>query len=131
MANIGTSRPSECVLWQSDNLSIEQLRQIFEKVTSYEDDSHLIRTLLRCKECGHLYFHEFYEEIDWSEGKDAQYITWIPVDDMESGGELSRLSPMALLDYPSIRYDFFMGADNPTGPRWSCQKDAEQSPTHE
>jgi len=76
----------------------------------------LVRTLLRCRECGQLYFHEFYEEIDWIEGKDAQYLTWIPVDDPESGEELSKMSPLALLVYPSIRYDSPMGVDEPRGP---------------
>jgi hypothetical protein len=121
MASIRTTQPTECILWQTENLSIEQLRQFFEVVATYEDDSHLIRTLLRCKECGHLYFHEFYEEIDWNEGKDAQYMTWIPIDDAESGEELSKMSPLRLLSYPSIRYDYPMGADQPSGPRWSCR----------
>jgi hypothetical protein len=85
MTNIKTSHPTKCVLWKTENLSIDQLRQILEVITIYEDDSHLIRKLLRCKECGHLYFREFYEGIDWSEGKDAQYMTWIRVDDAESG----------------------------------------------
>jgi hypothetical protein len=117
-----TSYPTECVLWKTDNLSIDQLRQIFEVIVIYEDDSHLIRKLLRCKECGHLYFKEFYEEIDWIEGKDAQYQTWIPVDDAESGKELNKVSPIMLLSYPSIRYDYPMGADEPRGPYWNCNK---------
>ena len=122
MTSIKTSHPTKCVLWRTENLSIDQLRQILEIITIYEDDSHLIRRLLRCKECGHLYFKEFYEEIDWIEGKDAQYWTWIPVDDAESGEELNKLSPLELLSYPSIRYDYPMGADQPTGPYWNCNR---------
>ena len=68
-------------LWKTRNLSIDQLRGSFECVKTFEEESHLTRRMLRCKECGHVYFYEFYEEVDWSEGKDAQYITWIPVDE--------------------------------------------------
>jgi hypothetical protein len=119
---IRTTEPTECILWKTDVLTIEQLRGIFDRVTTYEDDSHLIRKLLRCKECGHLYFYEFYEEIDWREGKDAQYWTWIPVDDQESAEQLSKLSVIHVLAYTSIRYDYPMGADIPRGPAWSCRK---------
>jgi len=121
-ADIRTTGPTECILWKTDVLTIEQLLEILDLVTTYEDDSHLIRMLLRCKECGHLYFREFYEEIDWQEGKDAQYWTWIPVDDQESAENLSKLSVMELLIYPSIRYDYPDGADIPRGPVWHCRR---------
>jgi hypothetical protein len=127
MAGIRISKPTKCILWQVETLSIERLRQSLRVVTTYIDDSHLMRTLLQCDECGQLYFHEFYEEIDWKEGKDAQYMTWIPIDDAESGDELNRMSPLALLVYPSIRYDYPMGADQPTGPNWSCPKDPSRA----
>jgi len=127
MASIRISRPTKCFLWQVETLSIEQLRLAFQVVATYVDDSHLIRTLLRCCECGQLYFHEFYEEIDWTEGKDAQYSTWIPIDDAESGEELSKMSPLALLVYQSIRYDYPMRADEPRGPYWSCPRDPSQA----
>ncbi len=123
MASIRISKPTKCVLWQIETLSIEQLRHAFQVMATYIDDSHLIRTLLRCLECGQLYFHEFYEEIDWIEGKDAQYSTWIPIDDAESGEELSKMSPLALLVFPSIRYDYPMGADEPRGPYRSCPRE--------
>jgi len=123
-ADIRTSEPTECILWKTDVLTIEQLREIFDLVTTYEDDSHLIRKLLRCNECGHLYFREFYEEIDWQEGKDAQYWTWIPVDDQESAENLSKLSVMKLLMYPSIRYDYPKGADIPRGPAWHSRRNS-------
>lgn len=122
MSTIRTSEPAECILWKSEKLSIEQVRGCFQLVTAFEDDSHLTRKVLRCKECGHLYFYEFYEEIDWSEGKDAQFITWIPIDNMESGEELSRLSPFEILNFPSIRYDCPMGADTMRGPDWNCSR---------
>ncbi len=37
---------------------------------AYADESHFQRYLLKCRECGQLYFFEFLEEIDWSHGKD-------------------------------------------------------------
>lgn len=124
MADIRTTEPTECILWKTDVLTIEQLCGILDLLTTYDDDSHLIRKLFRCKECGHLYFREFYEEIDWQEGRDGQYWTWIPVDDQESAENLSKLSVLELLTYPSIRYDYPKGADIPRGPAWHCRRDS-------
>ena len=122
MSNIQTAHPTECILWKTRNLSIDQVRGSFECVKTFEEESHLTRRMLRCKECGHVYFYEFYEEVDWSEGKDAQYITWIPVDDVESAQELSKLSSYEILSFPSIRYDYPKGADQATGPYWNCPR---------
>jgi hypothetical protein len=116
--DISITDPAECVLWNTEAPTIEQLRNAFDQVTTYEDDSHFIRRLLRCKECGHLYFYEFYEEIDWQGGDDGQYWTWIPVDDEESGERLKGLSIIQILMYPSIRYDFPKGSNTPRGPAW-------------
>jgi hypothetical protein len=119
-----TTQPTECILWKTKQLSIEQLRGCFQPVMTLEEESHLTRKVVRCKECGHLYFYEFYEEIDWSGGKDAQFITWIPIDDMASGQELGKLSPFEILTFPSIRYDYPMGADQATGPQWNCPRES-------
>lgn len=129
MANaINTSPPYECILWRNDNPSIELVRSALEVVATYLDDSHLIRRVLRCKECGHLYFYEFYEVIDWQEGKDGQYWTWVPVDDEESAGNLTRLTVQQILGYLSIRYDFPKGSDAARGPEWYGR---EKKPTPE
>ena len=100
--------PTECHLWNNKVLSGDDLRRSLELVKTYEDGSHLIRSLLRCKECGHLYFHEFYEFVDWEHGNDAQYSTWIPVDDAASADALNDLSPLQLLQYGGIRVDWLI-----------------------
>jgi hypothetical protein len=53
----------------------------FELMEMFVDESHLSRALLKCRECGQLYFYEFYEDIDLKEGNDAIYSTYIPVED--------------------------------------------------
>lgn len=73
-------KPIQCHLWQRDSLTAEDLHDAFETVETFEDESHLMRSLRRCKDCSQLYFYEFYEEIDWNEGNDPQYCTYIPVD---------------------------------------------------
>jgi hypothetical protein len=81
---------------------------------TYVDESHLFRDLLKCKGCGQLYFFEFYEEIDWEEGNDPQYSTYIPV---ETGAEIEMLkkaSPLKLLEHlPQLRHDFPKDAKSP------------------
>src|SRR5437588_4177367 len=111
---INVSIPTECHLWSDKPLTREAIHAALERVTTYEDESHLIRTLLRCRRCGHLYFHEFYEVVDWQHGNDAQYSSWIPVDDAESAERLSRLSPFALLGYAAIRIAFPSDAAQPS-----------------
>ena len=116
---IKVSIPRECHLWNNQGLTADELRAALVFVKLYEDDSHLIRNLLRCRKCGHLFFHEFYELVDWTEGNDAQYSSWIPVDDVESADRLNALSPFALLRYTSLRVDYPSNAQKPTRPYWN------------
>jgi len=106
MSEIKISSSSLCHLWNKADISPEELRQDLSMEQVYEDDSHLMRRLMKCKKCGQLYFYEFYEEIDWSEGNDPQYRTWIPVDDPASAVALNRLSIFEILKFPSIRSDW-------------------------
>ena len=97
---------------------MDQLRNDLRIIDTYEEESHLIRRLESCMKCGQLYFYEFYEEIDWAGGNDPQYRTWIPVEDAESAKELSTLSTLELLRFPSIRSDFSSDAQVPADPKW-------------
>ena len=54
--------PTQCHLWQTENFSSQDLSlENFELLETFADDSHFWRYLLKCKECGQLYFYEFYE----------------------------------------------------------------------
>jgi len=110
--------PKKCHLWGKKSITRDELINSFNVIKTYEEDSHLTRNLLKCKECGHLYFHEFYEEINWKNGNDPQYSTWIPIADEKSADKLSKLSQIMLNAYLSIRYDFPSNAKKPTGPYW-------------
>jgi hypothetical protein len=72
--------PIQCAFWENPNLVVAPQEQGFELLDTYEDDSHWMRTLLKCRECGQLYFYEFYEVVDWKNGNDCQYPTYIPVE---------------------------------------------------
>ena len=108
--------PTQCALWARPELIHELRDRInhFELLETFVDESHLERDLLKCKECGQLYFFEFYEEIDWEDGDDPQYWTYIPV---ETGAEIEMLkkaSPPKLLEYlPQLRRDWPKGAKSP------------------
>ena len=114
--------PSDCHLYRDQPLTVQSLRGSLALVKTYEDDSHLIRTLMRCKRCAQLYFHEFYEVVDWSGGNDAQYSSWIPIDDEQGADHLNDLSPLGLLAYTSIHIDFPMSAQEPSGPYWRVRE---------
>lgn len=106
MQNIKTTLPLHCHLWTQAPITSEEIRNSLESIKIYEDDSHEVRKLLKCKHCHQLYFYEFLERIDWSGGNDAMYWQWIPVDNQESGDALAEKSSMALLSFPAIRVDF-------------------------
>lgn len=61
-----------------------------------------MRQLMRCKSCGQLYFHEFYEEVDYRDGEDRQYFIFIPVDTIKAADELNQLTRFALTSLPGI-----------------------------
>lgn len=48
-------------------------------------DDQFWQYLLRCCECGQLYFMEFREETDWVGGNDPQYTTYVPVQNATEG----------------------------------------------
>jgi hypothetical protein len=106
--------PTQCALWKKPELIDEPRQNRFELLETFVDESHLSRELLRCKDCGQLYFFEFYEEIDWEDGNDPQFSTYIPV---ETGAEieiLKKASPIKLLEYlPQLRRDFPKDAKSP------------------
>jgi hypothetical protein len=109
--------PTQCQLWQKEQVTSEDIRlsSRFEILNTFEDDSHLVRHLLRCRDCGQLYFYEFYEWIDWIGGNDPQYHTFLPI---ESDGEARKLAKMTsgelLQFYPRLQKDWPADAERPT-----------------
>ena len=114
MANlmgVQTMIPRHCRYWQVEQPTgdIFQKHENFAVLETYKEDSHLIRQLLRCKECDQLYFYEMYEQIDWANGEDPIYRTLIPVATAEDARILARWSiteihtatPRLLSDWPA------------------------------
>jgi hypothetical protein len=71
--------PTQCLLWKYPDRIRGKFSELFDEIESYEDSSHLTRTLYKCRECGQLYFHEWYEWVDWDDGNDKMYTTLIRV----------------------------------------------------
>jgi hypothetical protein len=75
-------------------------------VEVYEDSNHLTRSLYRCRECGQLYFHEWYEWLDWKRGNGRQYSTLVPAQTSEEIAMLEQTSTFSLMTlYPWSRFD--------------------------
>jgi hypothetical protein len=91
--------PTQCVLWEQPDLVMTP-RGRFETVETYTDESHLQRALVKCRECGQLYFYEFYERVDWDKGDDAHYSTFIPVPEP---GEAARIKDLTIMSCCDIR----------------------------
>ena len=93
----------------------EPKSKFFEIIETYVDDSHLIRDLLKCRECGQLYFHEFYEQVISGPGGDSQYSTYIPVETPEEIELLRKASVIELSQFaPRLQKDFPTDAENPS-----------------
>ena len=107
--------PQQCIYWDNPELVHGMMKECFELIDTYADDSHLRRYLLKCRECAQLYFFEFYEWIDWENGNDPQYSKYIPVTTMADVEMLKNASPFDLLLFsPSLNIDFPNDSKAPT-----------------
>lgn len=72
--------PAQCLLWNKMDLTPLDLK--LEMVEMFVREPHLERDLFKCKECGQLYFHEWYEHVNFKH--DAfMYETYFPVETKE------------------------------------------------
>ena len=68
------------------------------------------RVEYKCKECGQLYLYEFFEEIDWVDGEDPQYVTYIPVRSKGEAEEINKVGLWELQTFsPRINKDWPKG----------------------
>jgi hypothetical protein len=107
--------PEACALWNDpERLSEGGVKRHFELLETFVDESHWWRYLLKCRECGHLYFFEFHEEIDWQGGNDPQASTYIPVTTEAEIETLKASSPVRLaLAFPRLVRDWPKDAEAP------------------
>ena len=106
--------PKKCTLWR-DLKPLEKIAETFEAIETYMDESHHRRLLMRCRECGHLYFYEFREYVDYENGNDPQYRTFIPVTSPEDAAALSSLPPGDIAEcIPAIHIDWPKDEDRPS-----------------
>lgn len=105
--------PLQCTLWRNPE-ALKNIREFLETIETYEDDSHHRRCLLKCRECGQLYFYEFVEFVDYEMGEDPQYKTYIPVTSAEDAAKLSGLPGWDIAkSTPAIHSDWPKGQDRP------------------
>jgi len=102
-----------CHLWNDLKITADDLRSNLIDIREYVDESHLIRKLKRCKQCGQLYFYQFLEEVDWAGGEDAQYRIWIPVEDLEKAEAMNAVSDVELMSSQRLAEDWPTGTKEP------------------
>lgn len=99
--------PIQCLYWNNASAIKEgALREKFELVETCVKDDQFWQYLLRCRECGQLYFMEFREETDWVGGNDPQYTTYVPVRNRKEGDVVQEegcknVVPRLHADFPS------------------------------
>ena len=73
-------QPTQCVLWDKPELVGQPaVTSMFETVETFVDTSHLERTLFKCRECGQLYFYEYYEHVDFGDEASARQFIRIQI----------------------------------------------------
>ena len=96
------------------NEGLGNIHEILDTVETYLDDSHDRRCLLRCRECGQLYFYKFLEFIDYENGDTPQYRTYIPVGSERDAAMLSEVPEWELIKYtPVLHENWPKGQDKP------------------
>lgn len=65
--------------WPADAGAAWEARAGLGSVAGLVDESHLIVTILACKECLQPFLSAFEEEVDWVDGDDPQYWTLLPL----------------------------------------------------
>ena len=103
-------KPTQCHLWNKEEIADGDLDNAFDVVHTFSEDAHFSRRLIKCKQCGQLYLKEFYEEIDWVDGEDPQYLTFIPVRSKEDAEEINKVGLWELQTFsPRINRDYPKG----------------------
>lgn len=92
MPTVMMKAPTQCTLWSRKNLTPLDLN--LELVKVYTRTSHIERDLLKCRECGQLYFHDWYEHVNFNHDA-AMYDTYIPVETEEQIETLSNIEKSA------------------------------------
>ena len=63
--------PTGCIYWNKpEDLTSEVLDNGFDLIERFDDSSHLMHALMKCRECGQQFFYEFRDEIDLKDGYD-------------------------------------------------------------
>ena len=106
-------KPTGCLLWRDpEPLVTGPLNQSFELLETFVKESHWWRSLLGCRECGQQYFFEFHEEVDWVDGEDPQFSTWVPVATQQDLETLKAAGALDLRGFrPHLRKDWPKGAE--------------------
>lgn len=103
--------PTGCHIWSDADQVLRGWGGVFEVLESYQNEDHFRRSLMRCRDCGHLYFYEFAEWKDLQDGDDPTYRCWVPVATLAhieslktmSQAEIKGVRPLLVRDYPKGR----------------------------
>ncbi len=104
----------KCALYLSPETETRRPKvEAFDLVHEFFETSHDWRSILRCRECGQIYLFDFHEVVDWENGMDGQYSTYIPVESVEQAMEfagrshldLCAIAPRLQADFPSGGHD--------------------------
>jgi hypothetical protein len=109
------NEPIGCAYWNKpEAMPSDELIKSSDLIERFDDTSHLMHALIKCRECGQLYFYEFYDEIDWENGDDPMYMTYIPVSTREEIDQLKAMSRSEILTvFPRLHYDILKGVSAP------------------
>lgn len=97
----------DCKLYTDTEYAKTVRMDMFEIVKRFLDSDRSKKLLLKCKECGQLYYYEMEESIDWVNGNDPIYRTYYPVDSLE------QVEEGKFAQFPRLQYDWLADQKEP------------------
>lgn len=99
--------PTQCDLWENPARADDEFEKAFDLIERFEDSSHYMRALLKCTDCGQLYFYEWIEWTNWFSGDDDKmYMTLFPVETEHEIELMKRASEYQLTHFlPSLHLE--------------------------
>ena len=101
--------------FKADAEAVARAKTKFQMIARLVDESHFIVTIFACPHCRQHCVSIFTEQIDWSEGDDAQYVNVLPITPEESQ-ELQKSAENLVARLQALGQNrAYLRDDSPTG----------------
>ena len=98
------ARKKYCHLLNQETISDKDLHSL-ETVEIFTDDPHFVRSIKRCPVCGGYFLYDLHEWVDWSDGNDEIYTTYLPAKSLNHARQMNNGKEHIRNRRPAIHWD--------------------------